>query len=73
MAGTPGQGGLGLLHDPPYSHQALALQRTVTDRQSLVVTTGTGSGKTETFLLPILSKLAIEAHTRPESFATKTR
>ena len=35
----------------------------------MVVTTGTGSGKTEAFLLPILSKLAIEARERPQSFA----
>src|SRR5438067_4151539 len=36
---------------------------------SLVITTGTGSGKTEAFLLPILAKLATEAHDRPASFA----
>jgi hypothetical protein len=37
---------------------------------SLVITTGTGSGKTESFLLPILAKLAIEAEGNPSSFAT---
>lgn len=58
-----------LLHDPPYTHQAHALEATVRDGRSLVVTTGTGSGKTETFLLPVLAKLAEEAATRPESFA----
>jgi ATP-dependent helicase YprA (DUF1998 family) len=53
--------GEALLHDPPYSHQATALEATTRDGLSVVVTTGTGSGKTEAFLLPILAKLAIEA------------
>jgi ATP-dependent helicase YprA (DUF1998 family) len=59
-----------LLFDPPYTHQATALEATIRDGRSLVVTTGTGSGKTESFLLPILAKLAIEAHDAPESFTT---
>jgi ATP-dependent helicase YprA (DUF1998 family) len=58
-----------LFHDPPYSHQAAALEIGIRDGKSLVVTTGTGSGKTEAFLLPILAKLAIEAHDSPGSFA----
>ena len=57
-----------LIHDPPYRHQAAAIEATVSDGRSLALTTGTGSGKTESFLLPILSKLAIESATRPESF-----
>jgi ATP-dependent helicase YprA (DUF1998 family) len=59
-----------LLFDPPYTHQATALEATARDSRSLVVTTGTGSGKTETFLLPMLAKLAAEAANRPESFGT---
>lgn len=59
-----------LLFDPPYTHQARALQAVLRDGRNLVVTTGTGSGKTETFLLPLLAKLATEAATRPASFAT---
>jgi len=59
-----------LLFDPPYTHQATALEATARDGRSLVVTTGTGSGKTETFLLPMLAKLAEEAKNRPRSFAT---
>jgi Lhr-like helicase len=55
------RGGDPLLHDPPYSHQAAALEATTRDGLSLVVATGTGSGKTEAFLLPILAKLATEA------------
>lgn len=57
-----------LLFDPPYTHQASALEAAASGR-SLVVTTGTGSGKTETFLLPMLAKLAEEAANRPQSFA----
>lgn len=59
-----------LLFDPPYTHQATALEATARDGRSLVVTTGTGSGKTETFLLPMLAKLAEEAANRPKSFGT---
>ena len=52
----------GVIFDPPYDHQARALELTVSPPYSdLVVTTGTGSGKTETFLLPILSRVAAEA------------
>jgi ATP-dependent helicase YprA (DUF1998 family) len=57
-----------LLFDPPYTHQATALEAVARDGRSLVVTTGTGSGKTETFLLPMLARLADEAANRPQSF-----
>jgi ATP-dependent helicase YprA (DUF1998 family) len=57
-----------LLFDPPYTHQATALEATIRDGMSLVIATGTGSGKTESFLLPILAKLAIEAESSPQSF-----
>ena len=59
-----------LLYDPPYTHQAEALELTSRDGLSLAITTGTGSGKTEAFLLPMLAKLAAEAKHRPDSFAT---
>lgn len=58
-----------LLYDPPYTHQAEALEWTSRDGKSLAITTGTGSGKTESFLLPMLAKLATEAAHRPSSFA----
>lgn len=58
-----------LLYDPPYTHQAEALEWTSRDAKSLAITTGTGSGKTESFLLPMLAKLATEASHRPNSFA----
>ncbi|MGE3598921.1 MAG: DEAD/DEAH box helicase [Dehalococcoidia bacterium] len=60
---TQAQGSLPLLiHDPPYEHQSLSAKLSLVDGKSLVVMTGTGSGKTECFLLPILGKLAREAH-----------
>ncbi|MBF4562684.1 DEAD/DEAH box helicase [Microbacterium sp. VKM Ac-2870] len=58
-----------LLHDPPYTHQAEAIEWAARDGKSLAITTGTGSGKTESFLLPMLAKLATEAKHRPDSFA----
>lgn len=66
------QGGLGLLiHDPPYQHQAEATKLALIERCSLVVMTGTGSGKTECFLLPILGKLAEEAKRTGPEFGRK--
>ncbi|MFL0670674.1 MAG: DEAD/DEAH box helicase [Erythrobacter sp.] len=61
-----------LVFDPPYPHQSEALE-IIADPvgRCLLATTGTGSGKTETFLLPILMKLANEAATRPEQFAER--
>lgn len=61
-------GGTQLLYDPPYTHQVEALELTFREGLSLAITTGTGSGKTESFLLPILAKLAREAANRPQSF-----
>jgi ATP-dependent helicase YprA (DUF1998 family) len=63
------KGDLGLLiHDPPYQHQALSTRLSLVDGRSLVVITGTGSGKTECFLLPILGKLAKEAEAKGIEF-----
>lgn len=63
------QGDLGLLiHNPPYQHQALSTQLSLVEGRSLVVMTGTGSGKTECFLLPILGKLATEAKAKGKEF-----
>ena len=58
-----------LLFDPPYLHQSDAIGTILRDRRNLMIMTGTGSGKTESFLLPILGKFAIEAHDRPQQFA----
>ena len=57
---------------PPYRHQADALEYFFAkgaDSDDLVVATGTGSGKTETFLYAILGALALEGSERRESFA----
>ncbi len=48
----------------PYRHQAEMLSRGVVAGMPSVVTSGTGSGKTEAFLLPVLAMLAKEAATR---------
>ena len=52
----------------PYQHQAKALQEFFGRRNELVVSTGTGSGKTEAFLMPILGALAVERQHRPNSY-----
>ncbi|WP_024794783.1 DEAD/DEAH box helicase [Tomitella biformata] len=44
---------------PLYKHQETAIRKVVAGR-NLVVSTGTGSGKTESFLLPILNSLLAE-------------
>ena len=45
----------------PYTHQIEMLKRGVRDGEAGIVTSGTGSGKTETFLLPILASIIEEA------------
>ena len=58
-----------LIYDPPYSHQAESLRYNLINGKNLVIMTGTGSGKTESFLLPIVGKFAKEAQTHPVVFA----
>ena len=60
-----------LIYDPPYRHQADAVRHNLIDGRNLVIMTGTGSGKTESFLLPILGKFAREAQSRPQVFASQ--
>jgi ATP-dependent helicase YprA (DUF1998 family) len=50
-----------LIYDPPYKHQSASVRHCLIDGRNLVIMTGTGSGKTESFLLPIIGKLAREA------------
>jgi ATP-dependent helicase YprA (DUF1998 family) len=60
---NPGVG----VFERPYIHQAVALEAFLRDSEDLVIATGTGSGKTESFLMPILGTLALEASERPAS------
>lgn len=63
-----------ILFDPPYEHQARALEATLAadaGGTGIVITTGTGSGKTESFLLPVLARLADEAAHRSQCFAER--
>lgn len=61
----PGKAGDGeLLREQlfnPYDHQVEMLKRGVAAGRPGIVTSGTGSGKTEAFMLPILATLAAEA------------
>lgn len=53
----------------PYSHQASALEAFLGRGEEIIVATGTGSGKTESFLMPILGSLAIESRSRQQSWS----
>ncbi len=61
MLADPTAAGKRLLFDPPYTHQSKAIRETLVNEKNLLIMTGTGSGKTESFLMPILGKLAREA------------
>ena len=60
---TGGEEGLAPKDRQLYEHQAEAVKASVVDGKDVVVTTGTGSGKTECFLLPIFSYLIKESQT----------
>lgn len=55
--------GAGLLPTPLrlYEHQWTSLNAVTVNKKDLVVTTGTGSGKTECFLLPLIAQMARES------------
>lgn len=52
---------------PLYTHQIRSLEESIVNKRDIVVTTGTGSGKTECFLLPLLAELARESVGWPAS------
>lgn len=54
--------------EKPYQHQAESLETFLGNDREIIVATGTGSGKTESFLMPILGAMAIEADSRPQSW-----
>ena len=51
----------------PYRHQIEALEQGYAEKD-FIVATGTGSGKTECFLWPVLSKLVNEARNSPKTW-----
>lgn len=44
----------------PFKHQLIAWKTALEQQKSMMVTSGTGSGKTECFMIPILNDLATE-------------
>lgn len=58
------------VHDAPFQHQLDALEAAEKGKD-LFIPTGTGSGKTECFLWPILAKLAKEAKEAPDCWAQR--
>lgn len=52
----------------PYTHQGAALEMFLGQGKEIIVATGTGSGKTESFLMPIMGSLAVESRHRPDSW-----
>ena len=59
----------------PYEHQMVAWQQLITQKlpRSVLVSSGTGSGKTECFLVPILHDLAVEVEQRQNTPLTGVR
>jgi len=55
------------IYPTPYKHQTDTLKAFFNDQKDIIISTGTGSGKTESFLMPILGNCAIEANERPDS------
>jgi Lhr-like helicase len=58
----------GLMSYPPYQHQFEMLLKAFVSKENTVINSGTGSGKTEAFLLPLFAELYKEAKTwkKPE-------
>lgn len=55
------------VYPTPFVHQINALESAV-DGQDLFVSTGTGSGKTECFMWPLMAKMATEAKMSPNTW-----
>jgi len=53
----------GLMNYPPYQHQTDMFIKAFVKNKNTVINSGTGSGKTESFLLPLLAGLYREAKT----------
>ena len=61
--------GLGI-YPSPFAHQITALEA-ATKGENLFVSTGTGSGKTECFMWPLLAKIATEARNSKKSWSKR--
>ena len=55
----------GLMSYKPYGHQVGMMRKAFAGGKNVVITSGTGSGKTESFLLPLFAQLFKEAKTWP--------
>lgn len=64
----PEDGESTILFPRMYRHQAKVLESFLAEGKDVIVATGTGSGKTECFLLPMLGTIYREAAERPNSF-----
>lgn len=58
------------VYSSPFAHQIQSLEK-FSEGKDLFVATGTGSGKTECFIFPILAKLAKEAHDSPNTWQNR--
>ena len=56
----------GLMSYPPYGHQVGMLTEAFVNKKNVVITSGTGSGKTESFLLPLFAEIFKEAKGWPQ-------
>lgn len=56
----------GLMSYKPYGHQVGMLKKAFAEGKNVVITSGTGSGKTESFLLPLFAQLFKEAKSWPQ-------
>lgn len=56
---------VGLMNYKPYGHQVGMLRKAFAEGKNVVITSGTGSGKTESFLLPLFAQLFKEAKSWP--------
>ncbi len=54
--------------ETPYQHQTDSLEAFLGENREIIVATGTGSGKTESFLMPIMGAMGVEAGSRPLSW-----